>query len=242
VTSGGKKCVVTGASSGIGRALALRLAREGADVWALGRDAGRLAEVAEAGDGRIVSVAADLGDESALVGAARAILSGSDSVDILAHCAGVIARGPIQAATVDELDRLYDVTLRGPFVLTQALLPALKVSGGQVVFINSLVSPRGANDAVLYAALKQAARTFADGLRQEVNADGIRVVTVAPGRTDTAMQEWVHEYEGRDYDPNLLLSPDDVVGVVLSALAVGPRGEVTDVSLRTVTNFGASRP
>ena len=158
------------------------------------------------------------------------------------HSAGAVARGPIGSATTAELDDLYNVTLRGPFVLTRALLPGLKTAAGRILFVNSLVPAGGANDAVLYASMKQAARTFADGLRQEVNVDGIRVTTVSPGRTDTPMQEWVHQYEQRDYDPDRLLGTDDVVGVILAVLAVGPRGELTDVSLRPVVKFGAVRP
>ena len=236
-------CVVTGASSGIGRALALALALRGAEVWALGRDVRRLgAVVADGGEDRIVPVAADLGDEGALVQAAHAILSRGPGVDVLAHCAGAIVRGPVESVSVADVDTLYDVTVRGPLVLTQALLPGLKAAGGQIVFINSLVAPGGANDAVMYASMKQAARTFADGLRQEVNVDGIRVTTVSPGRTDTPMQEWIHDYERREYKPELLLTPDDVVGVILSALDVDPRGEVTDVNLRPATKFGALRP
>jgi NAD(P)-dependent dehydrogenase (short-subunit alcohol dehydrogenase family) len=237
-----KRCVVTGATSGIGHALALELARQGARVWAIGRDQDRLAATAADGNGRIIALRADLGDEDDLRRAAADVLEDGGGVDVLAHCAGAIVRGPVESASAADLDALFDVTLRGPFVLTRELLPGLKSTRGQIVFINSLVPPGGANDAVLYAAMKQAARTFADGLRQEVNVDGIRVVTVAPGRTDTPMQEWVHDYEERQYNADLLLHPDDVVGVVLSALAVGPRGEVTDVSIRPVVKFGARRP
>jgi NAD(P)-dependent dehydrogenase (short-subunit alcohol dehydrogenase family) len=242
VTFDGKTCVVTGATSGIGQALALELARQGARVWAVGRDRDRLAATVADGDGRITALRADLGNEEDLRRAAGYVLEDGLGVDVLAHCAGAIVRGPVESSTTADLDALYDVTLRGPFVLTRELLPGLKSTHGQIVFVNSLVPSGGANDAVLYASMKQAARTFADGLRQEVNMDGIRVVTVAPGRTDTPMQAWVHDYEEREYNPDLLLRPEDVVGVVLSAVAVGPRGEVTDVSIRPVVKFGARRP
>ncbi len=232
-------CVVTGASSGIGRALALALASDGAQVWALGRDAAKLEAVAaEAPDGLVETVAADLADRRAMERAVRRIIGGSPRVDVLAHCAGVVARGPLERVKLEELDELYHVTLRGPFLLTRALLPALKPSRGQIIFVNSLVQRGGENDAVLYSAMKQAARELADGFRQELNADGVRVLTVAPGRTDTPMQRFVHEYEHRVYQPELLLSAEDVVGVVLSALAVGPRGEVTDVAIRPIVKLG----
>ena len=238
-----KVCVVTGASSGIGRSLALAFARSGARVSALGRDPERLASLAgelEGDANKIVPYQADFERDGEVESVARKIRAKHDDrVDILVHSAGAIVRGPVEDAQVGDLDRLYRVIVRGPFVLTQALLPALRSAAGQIVFINSLVPHQGANDAVMYAAMKQAVRAVADGLRQEVNADGIRVVTVAPGRTDTPMQQWVHEYEHRPYEPERLLHPEDVVEVVIAALSIGPRGEVTDVSLRPVVNFGA---
>jgi NAD(P)-dependent dehydrogenase (short-subunit alcohol dehydrogenase family) len=242
VTLADHVCVVTGASSGIGRAVVTALAADGAAVWALARDEIRLGEVARESTGNVTAVSVDLADEGELERVAGAILARDERVDVLVHSAGRVFRGPVEEATTDELDALYHVTLRGPFVLTRALLPGLKAAGGRVVWVNSLVPPGGATDAVLYASMKQAARTFADGLRQEVNAHGIRVTTLSPGRTDTPMQEWVHTYEQREYDPELLLSPGDVAGLLLSVLAVGSRGEVTDVNLRPVVKFGARRP
>ncbi len=112
------------------------------------------------------------------------------------------------------------------------MLPALKRAAGQIVFVGSSAGYTPSPDAALYAATKQGLKAFADGLRQEVNADGVRVVTVNPGRTATPMQEAVHAHEGRPYRPELLMRPEDVVDVVLAVLSLGPTAEVTDVSIR----------
>ena len=105
------------------------------------------------------------------------------------HGAGVIARGPVEHAKVEELDCQYDVNLRAPFVLTRRFLPALKKARGQIVFVNSTAGRAAAPDAALYAASKHALRGFADSLRQEINPDGVRVLSMFPGRTATPMQQ-----------------------------------------------------
>ncbi len=231
----GKVCVVTGASSGVGRALATAFARSGAQVWAMGRSRERLESLARktaGAAGGLTPLIADFEDKDALEAAHVEIISNSDSLDVLVHSAGTISRGPIEHASTDHFDRQYQVNLRAPFVLTRALLPALKRSRGQIVFINSSAGSVASPDAALYAATKGGLKVFADSLRQEVNPAGVRVVTVTLGRTATPMQKLVHEHEGRAYRPELLLRPEDVVEVVLSALSLGPTAEVTDVKLR----------
>jgi NADP-dependent 3-hydroxy acid dehydrogenase YdfG len=120
-------------------------------------------------------------------------------------------------------------------VLTQALLPGLRRARGQVVFINSSAALRSSATNVLYAATKAGLKAFADGLRAEVNQDGVRVVSVYAGRTATPMQEAVHEREGRQYRPDVLLRPEDIAEVVLGALALPASAEVTDVNIRSMT-------
>jgi NADP-dependent 3-hydroxy acid dehydrogenase YdfG len=102
-----------------------------------------------------------------------------------------------------------------------------------VVFVNSSAGfhPARAGWAA-YSASKHALRALADGLRDEVNRQGVRVITIFPGRTATAMQEEVHRYEGRDYDPERFLQPRDVAAAVLSSLALPRTAEVTDLHIR----------
>jgi short-subunit dehydrogenase len=235
------RCLVTGASSGIGRAVALALAGGGGHVWAVGRSLERLASLVSAlaeGAGAIVPVIADLATDDGLERATSELLVADEPLDVLVHCAGAIARGPVQAALDHDLDEQYRVNLRAPFVLTRELLPALKRARGQVVFVNSSAGlATSAPDAALYAATKHGLRAFADSLRQEVNADGVRVLTIYPGRTATPMQESVHAHEGRPYRSEALMRPEDVVTMLLAALAVGPAAEVTDISLRPLAKL-----
>ena len=148
------------------------------------------------------------------------------------HSAGAIELGTASSAAIAELDAQYRVNLRAPVALTQALLPALRRARGQVVFINSSAALRASATNVFYAATKAALKAFADGLRDDVNADGIRVVTVLVGRTATPMQAAVHEFEGKQYRPDMLLQPGDVAQVVLESLSLPETAEVTDISVR----------
>jgi short-subunit dehydrogenase len=231
----GRSCVVTGASSGIGRAVAVSLAHAGAHVYAIGRSQARLdllVEEAAELDGHVVVVVADLEQDADIERVVREVLSDGDRVDVLVHSAGAIELDAVASTTTTELDRQYRVNLRAPVALTQALLPGLQRARGQVVFINSSAALRASATNVFYAATKAGLKAFADGLREQVNPDGVRVVSVYVGRTATPMQESVHEYEGRHYRPELLLQPGDVVQVVLEALRLPTSAEITDVNVR----------
>jgi NADP-dependent 3-hydroxy acid dehydrogenase YdfG len=233
----GKACVVTGASSGVGRALTLALAQAGAHVWALGRDAQRLESVVTESGGRVVPVLADLERSEEIGAAAAKITAGGKGVDVLVHSAGEIALGSTSSLQAADFDRQYQVNLRAPFLLTRALLPALKRSRGQVVFVNSSAGLRSSSSNALYAATKHGLKALADGLRDEVNADGVRVTSVYLGRTATPMQVAVHEQEGRPYEPEFLMQTEDVVHVVLAALSLPPSAELTDASIRPMSKL-----
>jgi len=189
--------------------------------------------------GEVTPLVADLESEEGVHEASRRILDRTGKVDVLIHSAGAIVLGSVDSVSPVAFDRLYRVNLRAPFVLTQDLLPALRRARGQVVFINSSAGLHASSGNAVYAATKHGLKAIADGLRDEVNADGIRVITVYPGRTATAMQRFVHEHEGREYRADLLLRVDDVVDVVLAALSVPPTGEVTDVVVRPIAKLDA---
>ena len=229
----GKVALVTGASGGIGGEIALALAEAGASLLLAGRDAERLEGQAERARRRSPSVEVHLADLTVdaevegLVARLRELFGG---VDVVVHSAGAFHAGPIESTSVAELDRLYRVNLRAPYLLTQALLPSLRDRRGQVVFVNSSVSGRATVGP--YAASKHALKAIADSLREEVNRDGVRVLSVFPGRTASAMQEEVHRFEGRTYHPERMIQPEDVAASVVHALALPRTAEVTDLHLR----------
>jgi NAD(P)-dependent dehydrogenase (short-subunit alcohol dehydrogenase family) len=227
--------VITGASSGIGRAIALRLAEQGAFLHLVGRDQTRLEEVVEAcraAGSQADAHAADVGEDAQvrqLVGELEREVKG---VDILVHSAGVVHLGPVAEAPVEKLDWQYRINLRAPFLLTQGLLPLLMRATGQVVFINSGAGLSANGNWSQYAASKHALRAFADSLRHEVKPHGLRVMSVYPGRTASPMQQQVREMEGAPYDPERFIQPDDVAQQVVSALALPRTADVTDLSIR----------
>lgn len=229
----GQVALVTGASGGIGGAVARALGAAGADLLLAGRDPERLETVAERareGAPRVDVACADLGDETAVRALADRAEATFGGVDILIHGAGRFHMGPIEDTPAAELDRQLQINVRAPYLLTQLLLPSLRARQGQIVFINSSVGARA--QVGLYAASKHALRALADSLRQEVNRAGVRVLSVFPGRTASTMQQEIHRLEGRPYQPARLLQPEDLAATVLHALVLPRTAEVTDLHLR----------
>jgi NADP-dependent 3-hydroxy acid dehydrogenase YdfG len=231
----GRVAVVTGASSGIGRAIALALAARGASVCLVGRDADRLERVRDAARStapRVLVHQADLETEEEVDRLACGLRSELQSLDVLVHSAGISRAGAPSAGLARDLDAQYRVNVRAPYQLTQSLLPLLRASRGHVVFVNSSAGWRAGRNNGPYAATKHALRALADSLRQEVNADAVRVLSVYPGRVATPLQENLFAREGRSYDPAALLQPEDVAAMVLAALSLPAGAEVTEISLR----------
>lgn len=231
----GRWALVTGASSGLGRACANALAAEGAALLLAGRSKERLDvvadEVREAGASGVSTFAGDLAEDAAIEALTEAVGKLS-RLDILIHSAGSFSLGSVETTPVAELDKQIRVNLRAPYALTRNLLPTLRASAGQVVFFNSSVGKTARGGLIPYAASKHGLRALADGLREEVNANGIRVLSVFLGRTATPMQEHVCALEDVPYRPEQLIQPSDVAVIVLAALSLPRTVEVTDLHLR----------
>jgi short-subunit dehydrogenase len=227
--------VVTGAGSGIGRAIVLELARAGISCCLVGRTLTKLEAVARLASRFAVAstpLAADLGDLGSIDRLADRIRSAAPRVDVLVHSAASMAMAPVAEATLREFERLIAVNLLAPFALTKNLMPELCASQGQVVFMNSSVVNDPVAGTALYAASKHGLKGLADALRQEVNALGVRVISVYPGRTATPLQKWLAAKEGRAFHRDRLLQPGDVAAMVLKALTLPRTAEVTDILLR----------
>lgn len=234
----GHIAVVTGAGSGIGRAIALSLVSGEVRVCLVDRDLERLEAVANGAQrsSEFISIyKADLGIDDDVRHLTRDFQRNFGAIDILIHSAGVISMGKIERASIEGFDLQYRINVRAPYLLTQAFLPMLKLRRGQVVFINSSAGLTAKAGVAQYAATKHALKAVADSLREEVNADGVRVLSVYPGRTASPMQASVHAMEDKIYVPEKLMQPEDVATVVLSALCLPRTTEVTDISVRPLT-------
>ena len=225
--------IVTGASSGIGRATASLLAQSGARVFLIGRRQAVLEDVAAACGSLASAYPCDLTDDEQLRTLVTRIRAATAKLDILVHSSGIIKLGPTQDAPLVDFDEQYAANVRAPYLLTQSLIPMLRASRGQVVFVNSSVT-RAANIAGrgTYAASQQSLHSIANALRDEVNELGIRVTNVFPGTTATDRQIKLHAMSGRRYDADRMLQPEDVAQAVLFALTIGRTAEVTDIHLR----------
>jgi NADP-dependent 3-hydroxy acid dehydrogenase YdfG len=231
--------LITGASSGIGRAIALALARQGAQLWVVGRNSDTLAETVAAARefSEVKEFEIDLTVEEGLKPLLGRLEKEVGRLDILVHSAGVIHNELMSRAHIENLDLQYATNVRAPYLLTQRLLPMLMTARGQVVFINSSVGLVARRPEVgQYAATKHALKAIADSLREEVNSQGIRVLTVYLGRTATPMQAVLHWQEEKGYQPEMLLQPEDVASTVVHALMLPATAEVTDISIRPMRN------
>ncbi|KUJ64567.1 short-chain dehydrogenase [Streptomyces albus subsp. albus] len=222
--------VITGAGSGIGAAVAERLAGRGDELWLLARNAGRAKELAQRFPGAKTLVG-DLAEPDRLSWALshQAL---PDRIDSLLHIAGVVELGEIGELTPKVWNQQLAANLVAPAELTRLLLPQLRVAQGHVVFVNSGAGLRANAQWGAYAASKHGLRALADALRWEESGNGVRVTSVYPGRTATPMQQKVHQQEGKAYDPERWITPEAVATTVLTALDL-PRGsEITDLSVR----------
>jgi len=214
--------LVTGASSGIGRALAEKLRDRGDDLVLLGRDASRLADFPDA---TVIEV--DLSD----TGSVEAV-SVEGPLDSVVHSAGIVDLSPVESFETAQWIAQIAVNLTAPAILTRALLPNLRQTPGTVVFVNSSAGLTASPDWSAYAASKFGLRALADSLRAEEVDHGVRVTTVFPSRTATPMQEKVHEQEGATYDASRWIPPGTVADTILHVLDLPTGTTIPDVTVR----------
>ena len=186
----GRIALVTGAGSGIGRAIALKLAKMGMNIALCGRREERLWEVAEK-TGRpedMLVIAGDLTDETHLVSCIAITKARFGGLDVLVNNAGMALNRPFGETSTEEFDRIMAINVRTPFLLTREALPLLKESDrATVINIGSVVSYSGYADQAAYSASKHALLGMTKALAREVWQDGVRVHLIAPGGVDTDM-------------------------------------------------------
>ncbi len=184
----GQKALVTGASGGLGRAIALQLARDGAEVIVHGRDAARGAatvEAIQAEGGRARFVSGDLSDPADI----KRLIENVGEIDVLVNNAGFATWGPTADLDVAGFDAMFASNVRAPFYLVAALAPGMAARGtGSIINIGSMAGSLGLNGAAAYGATKAALASLTQAWAAEFSPRGVRVNTVAPGpvytRTD----------------------------------------------------------
>jgi 3-oxoacyl-[acyl-carrier protein] reductase len=206
----GKTALVTGASQGIGRAIAKLLAAHGATVALAARSADKLAEVAaeiEAAGGHAQPYSLDVSDEASIKETAKAIVAAHGRVDILVNNAGITRDGLMMRMKRADWDDVLTTNLTGTFLLTQALLsPMTRNRWGRIVNIASVVGQTGQAGQVNYASSKAALLGFTRSLARELASRSITVNAVAPGFIETAMTGVLTEDQKKAMLANVPLS------------------------------------
>lgn len=207
----GKIAIITGAARGIGRAVARRFAEEGARVYAADILVDELNQVVAELQGsgyQAQAVPVDLRDAASVMSLAETVLQAESRVDVLANVAGVIMLKDIEQTSVDDWDFILDINLRGPFLLTKAVVPAMKAqSGGSIMTVSSRAGVVGEARELAYCASKFGVEGLSRALAKDLAPFNIAVNTITPGvPTHTAMSETTYDAETRKIwkDPYLI--------------------------------------
>jgi 3-oxoacyl-[acyl-carrier protein] reductase len=213
--------LVTGASRGIGLAIARRLAAEGFDLTVSARSPDALEDVAaelRAAGGRVEVVPADMSDEQQVGALAAAHEQAFNVLDVLVLCAGMGHLGAVSDFPVKRLDRTFAVNLRGPFSLTQRLLPSLRKAaelaptGAKVIAIASLTGIAAEPGLGVYGASKAALISLCEAITIDEADHGVSATAIAPGFVATDMTEWV----SGTIDPATMITAADIAELVVS--------------------------
>ena len=223
-----KNILITGASSGIGRALARELGKEH-HIIVGGRNQQAVDElVAELPSAEPFLV--DVTDEAALEQA----VSGLDKVDVLVNSAGALWRGPSEEFSRTDWYNGFNLNVFAAVDLTNRLLPKLRESHGDVVFLNSGSGLYTYPGGTLYCATKFALKGFADALREEERGNGVRVISIHPGRVDTEMQVKAHQEQNLEqpYDGTKYVTADAVAKTIRLTLETPREATIETVVVR----------
>ena len=220
----GSVALVTGASRGIGRAIAVDLARNGADVAIVGRDEAALAETAAEAtaaraETRVLTLVADVADAAAVDAFVARTVTELGRVDIAVANAGQAVDGLIVRSKPTDIGTMLDVNLKSAFYLVAAVArPMMKQRVGSIVLVSSIVGIAGNAGQAAYAASKAGLLGLAKSVAKELGSRNVRVNAVAPGLIETAMTESMPEQARAHYLATIPLgragTPEDVSGVV----------------------------
>jgi 3-oxoacyl-[acyl-carrier protein] reductase len=224
---------VTGATQGIGRATAFALGRAGYRVGACARTTAKVdALVAElrAQGVEAAGASADVSDPAQVDRAVAAVVAELGEVGLLVNNAGVLIARPFEELTLEDWDTTMATNLRSLFLVTRAVLPAMRRKReGTVVNVASLAGRNGFVGGTAYAASKHGVLGFSRSLMLEVRKEGIRVIAICPGSVDTGM---LREQPMLKSDPQRILRPEDVADAIVHAVQLPQRALVSELDIR----------
>ncbi len=238
-----KVVMVTGASSGIGRAISLALAKEGTRLAIVARNLDKLVTLKaqiESSGGRAFPLAVDLKDESQILFAFEAIGREWGGVDVLINSAGLGHDAPLSSGSTEHFREMLEVNVLALSVITREAVLNMQANktAGQIIHISSMSAYRVQTGAGMYAATKHAVRAMTEGLRRELREAGssIRVTAVSPGDTETEFMERMlgRSEAGKRAPEYRQMDPEDIAQAVLYILKTSPNVEIHDILMRPI--------
>ncbi len=232
--SNGSVAIVTGATRGMGRAISSRLAAEGARVVLVARGEAGLQETQAAirdQGGDASAFVTDVTDRSSVEAMAAAVFDRFGRIDLLVNCAFWGPPGSLQQTDEDFWDRTLDTTLKGPYLCTRAVVPAMLEQGaGTIVNIGSLAGKIGEDNRTAYCAAKWGLEGLTAALQVELHRQGIRVHLISPGATDTSF--WSENAPGLTTDQReRFIPPETIADAVMFVLSTPESVHIPDVPI-----------
>ncbi|MDQ0605359.1 NADP-dependent 3-hydroxy acid dehydrogenase YdfG [Streptomyces canus] len=232
-----KVVLVTGASSGIGRATALALSKAGATVAIGGRRTDRLEALAQEAPGEMLVLNMDVSDPESVRKAVERTVERFGTLDIVVNNAGIMLTGAVLDADPAEWTRMVETNLLGSMYTVHAALPHLLRSRGAVVQISSTSGRISSAGAAVYSATKFGVNAFAEALRQEVTEQGVRVVLVEPGFVSTELADHITDPTRRAAVKTMAesmrtLQPEDIAAAVVYAVTQPDHVAVNEILVR----------
>jgi NADP-dependent 3-hydroxy acid dehydrogenase YdfG len=240
-TLAGKVALVTGASSGIGAATALELARAGATVALSARRADRLAGLVaqiEASGGKALALAGDMMVEAEAIKAVEDTVAAFGKIDILINSAGIMQAGGIEGADLAEFRRVYEINVFGTLYTCAAAVPHMIRQGeGDIVNITSLAGRKGGPQTNAYSGSKHAANSMTDAMRQELGGKNIRVSILMPGATSTEVGDGISDPNWRQaiqahVSKEGAVKPEEIGQTIVFMLSLPRNAHISEISVR----------
>lgn len=226
--------LVTGASRGIGKAIALQLAEDGFDLALVGRDTAALEQVCSEVHVRTLPITADIAEISACEEIVRKTVEHFGGLDLLVNCAGLSHKGSFTTVTPEQWDRIFAVNARAPFFISQYALPYLKQSTKPMVInIASVVGFKGYIDQSVYSSSKHALTGFTKVFAKEVQPFGIRVHLISPGGVATEMVKKMRP----DIAPDELIQTDEIAEIIHFLVTRKGLGTIDQFYIRRFTGL-----